>query len=984
MQRHKIVLSLAILLLLGIGLSFVLRVGDTNRPISPISPIADSPARPLAHSPTRPLANWPAWGGAVNSAALDGAHFFDRTTAQAFMQAVEPKLRAYVVELHARSFLPSNRAAGAPLKAELFPAQPQSVEVNPVLQQAYIQFLEHPSDAQRAQLAAAGIEILNYMGGYAWTARGSADALSSAADFNFVRGLARVDPRDKLHAEVFFGYAPDYAAAPEGALRFVVLGLPGTTREQIAAQWAAQTETPALASANVSDFQPGASSFIGPRFEVRAPAKAALSIASAAAVAFVELLPPPAAPRDATTDSESNIQLVRDQNEKLDASGITVAVRELSKPALHVDFASRLTIVDAQDDPRFQAHSTEVVGVVASNGATVPAAKGVAPGVKVLLYTTADGSFATTDIADAAARGVRVSNHSYGPVPGSDPNSSIPPFGDYRMISADWDNAMRAGNHLCILAGFEDQTANFVHQDYFVGCKNGICVSASSKTANAGNPPSAPSDGIAFFSNYGPMADGRVKPDLVAFGDGVTMDSGTNASAVNQGTSFSTPAVTGVAALLEQRYLAVLGTLPSAALLKAILCQTATDLGQEGPDAVYGFGIVNARAGVDLINLRTSSGSPFIEGTLKNADNQKFVLDVSAGTPLLKATFCWMDVPGAPGAAKALVNDLDMTLTDPNGVVYFPYSLNPANPSAPATKTGPNTVDPIEQIIVQNPVAGSWTVSLTGSSVPAGPQPFAFCTNVVPHRPLAAFAIASPTQGPAPLDVIFNATGSSGDIQNYYWSFGDGEQATGISVSHTYTSVGSYVATLTITDQSLNARSTSITITVQKQVKIVFPFKASGKVSTLKTSSGTLAFSLVVPDLVRTPQQVRDTIQKGTYEGKHYFLRIGQTNGAAPAEADTFLLDRRIQEKGKFETFQIDLRKGAINVALKQSSATPVHDLNALFQQVGINAQTVSPFSFMLRVEIESDIATDDIVYRCDFNLVYTGKNGKGTIMLWH
>jgi glucose/arabinose dehydrogenase/PKD repeat protein len=68
--------------------------------------------------------------------------------------------------------------------------------------------------------------------------------------------------------------------------------------------------------------------------------------------------------------------------------------------------------------------------------------------------------------------------------------------------------------------------------------------------------------------------------------------------------------------------------------------------------------------------------------------------------------------------------------------------------------------------------------------------------------PVAAIA-ATPRDGLAPLTVTFDATGSSdpdGDPLTYHWNFADGSSADGKTVSHTYQSDGSYVATLTVAD----------------------------------------------------------------------------------------------------------------------------------------------------------------------------------------
>ena len=73
-----------------------------------------------------------------------------------------------------------------------------------------------------------------------------------------------------------------------------------------------------------------------------------------------------------------------------------------------------------------------------------------------------------------------------------------------------------------------------------------------------------------------------------------------------------------------------------------------------------------------------------------------------------------------------------------------------------------------------------------------------------------AIAAANPTSGDIPLNVSFSSSGSTdpdGSIVSYAWDFGDGATATQPNPSHTYTVAGSYVATLTVTD-NLGATTT--------------------------------------------------------------------------------------------------------------------------------------------------------------------------------
>ena len=85
----------------------------------------------------------------------------------------------------------------------------------------------------------------------------------------------------------------------------------------------------------------------------------------------------------------------------------------------------------------------------------------------------------------------------------------------------------------------------------------------------------------------------------------------------------------------------------------------------------------------------------------------------------------------------------------------------------------------------------------------------------VNHAPVAK-AQATPTSGNAPLAVSLSATGSSdadGDALTYSWTFGDGTSGNGLTVNHTYSTKGSYIATVSVNDGKISSTA-SVTITV--------------------------------------------------------------------------------------------------------------------------------------------------------------------------
>jgi subtilisin family serine protease len=98
----------------------------------------------------------------------------------------------------------------------------------------------------------------------------------------------------------------------------------------------------------------------------------------------------------------------------------------------------------------------------------------------------------------------------------------------------------------------------------------------------------------ATFSSIGPTADGRIKPDVMAVGvSSRVADDVDSTFTVASGTSYATPQVAGVCALLLQKD-------PTMTPMDVIerMRETASD--PDAPDNEYGYGIINASLALDV------------------------------------------------------------------------------------------------------------------------------------------------------------------------------------------------------------------------------------------------------------------------------------------------------------------------------------------------------------------------------------------------
>ena len=229
-------------------------------------------------------------------------------------------------------------------------------------------------------------------------------------------------------------------------------------------------------------------------------------------------------------------------------------------------------------------------------------------------------------------------------------------------------------------------------------------------------------DQVATSSSRGPSEDGRIKPDISAKGTSVTSTLDGNNYGVKSGTSMSCPGVSGTLAVLYEAFEDQQGNLPPSGLMKAIVLNTADDLGNVGPDYIYGWGRINARKAYDVIE-----NTSFTSGDISDGDSSEFTLIVPPGMSSARFMLYWTDPEASVSASVVLINDLDLTITDPNSTENLPYLLNPAPNTTTLNAPGVPGVDDLnnmEQVEFFNPTAGNYLVKVKGSNVPDGPQEY--------------------------------------------------------------------------------------------------------------------------------------------------------------------------------------------------------------------------------------------------------------------
>ncbi len=179
-----------------------------------------------------------------------------------------------------------------------------------------------------------------------------------------------------------------------------------------------------------------------------------------------------------------------------------------------------------------------------------------------------------------------------------------------------------------------DGNTAFVTNAADIAASKGIIVVNSA--GNSGNKPwtyiSAPADAdsiltvgaidkyalYAAFSSIGPTSDGRIKPDIVAVGYQTTIQDANGNTTIGNGTSFSTPIITGLTACLWQ-------SLPDLNNMEIIREIKASSHQYSNPDNKLGYGVPDFGKAANLTSIKPN----FITNILINAYPNPFTKEIT-------------------------------------------------------------------------------------------------------------------------------------------------------------------------------------------------------------------------------------------------------------------------------------------------------------------------------------------------------------------
>jgi uncharacterized protein (TIGR03437 family) len=366
----------------------------------------------------------------------------------------------------------------------------------------------------------------------------------------------------------------------------------------------------------------------------------------------------------------------------------------------------------------------------------------------------------------AYSSGVRVHNNSYGPAP---------PV-TYDQDDADIDDVMwRLRDYIIFYSAGNDGAAA---RQISNSAKNDVLVAATSSPTNNGdieNLASYSSHGPTSDGRIKPdiSAPGTVRAATETNGISSTYGNSTSRTAqdasvnptdpdnnrglaLTSGTSFSSPMVAGGALLVRQYFTdgyypggargSGASFIPSNALIKAVILNSGRNMtgrysasvgtgGASGPlpnfgqgwgrialdDTLYFAGDrrqLNILA--DVYNGATAADTtrPAANAAITTGVTHIYQLTNVTATEPLRITLVWSDPKGSVGSQVALVNNLDLEVTDPGGNVYRGNANFSNSYSQPANGAAFDSRNPVEAVYIASPVAGTYTVRVIGANVP--------------------------------------------------------------------------------------------------------------------------------------------------------------------------------------------------------------------------------------------------------------------------
>lgn len=558
-----------------------------------------------------------------------------------------------------------------------------------------IQFYELPDEFKKTLLKTAGVELLQYLPRYAYTAAVSKDVNLEQIKTMGIRSFTALTAAQKSSSEINKRNIPSHAVKQSGWVDVTIL-----TFEKMSTG----TLLPYVQLLNGTIIS-SAEAFQS--YTIRIPQTNYLQLSQLPIVQWMEFAPPPNELENLPGRTLHRVNVLQEGSRNLLGDGINIGIWDGGPLVSHLDFLPAGRVVNVQTGTAIQ-HASHVAGTIGGKGIINPVARGMAPNANMFSWDF-NGDIQSEMAAGIPANNLVITSHSYGfSFSGAcDITNSLLA---YNSIARNTDlNINNFPQHLHVHSAGNSQGSCAGVGGYFTITGSGKPAKNNLVVANISS-----AENLSSSSSVGPVHDGRIKPEISGMGSSVfSISTPANTYATLSGTSMATPGISGTAALLYQRYKQLnANNNPPSALIKNVICNTAKDLGNAGPDYKFGFGRIDG-----LLAVRTLEENRYVVNNVAPLGNREFTINAPAGTSRLKVMITWNDPAAASNSAIALVNNLDLMVFKGTDTTR-PWILDKDNPSNTATR-GKDNINNIEQVTIDNP-SGTYTVRVEAIDIPVG------------------------------------------------------------------------------------------------------------------------------------------------------------------------------------------------------------------------------------------------------------------------
>lgn len=565
----------------------------------------------------------------------------------------------------------------------------------------FIQFYNIPTDERKKEMEKAGIKFLSYVPANAYIS-----SLPAAFDLSVlkkydVRSISAINAEHKLSFELLYKNYPQHAQVGKDKIDLNLMYFSDIAQSYVIEKLKAEEAEILSARQHF------------PKLILRISIEKISALAQLPFVQYIEPVDPPAEPEDLVgrTDHRSyGVYVDYGAGRKYDGTGVNVMLQDDGIIGPHIDYEGRIGFQTMSFNNG--NHGDHCAGIIFGAGNINPTASGMAQGAQLFVYSASGYEGFDSIYTHYTNPGIVISSTSYGQTCN----------GGYTSIAQELD--MQTRTMPSLIHVFSAGNSGSSDCGYGAGAGWGNITGGHKQAKNViavGNVTNA--DALASSSSRGPAADGRIKPDVCAVGTNVNSTMDPNAYQLLTGTSMACPGVAGSITQLYHAYKSLNGNQnPPSALMKAILMNSADDLGNSGPDYRYGYGRINALRAVKYLE-----DGRYISGTISQSGNNTHNITVPANTAQLRVMLYWHDYEGSVSANPALVNNLNMVVTDPSSASFNPWALNPAPNAITLNQAATRQVDNLnnaEQVTIDNPQAGNYTILVSGATVPQGPQEY--------------------------------------------------------------------------------------------------------------------------------------------------------------------------------------------------------------------------------------------------------------------